>query len=154
MSRRGLIEMTPGEVGAFLAEHRVVTLATNGHDGWPHTMPLWYVLREGVVWSWTYGASQKVRNLERDARCTLQAEAGHDVYGELRGVMLRCEAVIHRELEVVAGIGAELAERYGGEQASPEVMEAMRAQARKRVGLEFRVRRTATWDHRKLGGGY
>jgi hypothetical protein len=30
----------------------------------------------------------------------------------------------------------------------------MRKQAAKRVGLHFAVRETASWDHRKLGGGY
>ena len=31
------------------------------------------------MWAWTYAASQKVRNLERDPRATLQVEAGEDV---------------------------------------------------------------------------
>ncbi len=30
----------------------------------------------------------------------------------------------------------------------------MRAQAAKRVALQFSERRRATWDHRKLGGTY
>lgn len=153
MSRRDLIVMSEDELLAFLDEERVVTLATLGRDGWPHLMPLWYVVRDGVIWSWTYGKSQKVRNLERDRRCTLQVEAGEDVYGELRGAMFKAEAVVHRDPDVVAGIGAELAGRYGGE-TGPGVLEAMRAQARKRVGLEFRVLRSVTWDHRKLGGTY
>ena len=38
--------MTAPEVAQFLAEERHVTLATNGPRGWPHLMPLWYVLRE------------------------------------------------------------------------------------------------------------
>ncbi|MGZ8648712.1 MAG: hypothetical protein ACXW08_08810 [Solirubrobacteraceae bacterium] len=50
--------------------------------------------------------------------------------------------------------GAELAARYGGASPTPEVEAAMRAQAAKRVGLEFVVTDTATWDHRKLGGAY
>ena len=45
---------------------RVVICATNGRDGWPHLMPLWYLMRGGEIWSWTYAKSQKVRNLERD----------------------------------------------------------------------------------------
>ncbi|HVL97543.1 MAG TPA: pyridoxamine 5'-phosphate oxidase family protein [Solirubrobacteraceae bacterium] len=146
--------MSDEEAAAFLAGERVVTCATLGRDGWPHLMPLWYVIRGGTLWAWTYAKSQKVRNLERDARCTLQVEAGGAVYGELRGVMLRAEAAIHRDLDVVAGVGAELGERYGGAQATPEVIEAMRRQAAKRVALEFRERSRATWDHRKLGGGY
>jgi hypothetical protein len=147
VSRRGEIAMRDEEVAEFLAASRTVTCATNGRDGWPHLMPLWYVLRAGELWAWTYAKSQKVRNLERDARCTLQVEAGTG-YSELRGVMLACEAVIHRELETVAGLGAELARRYGIPGG------AMAAQAPKRVALEFVERRRVSWDHRKLGGTY
>jgi general stress protein 26 len=120
-----------------------VTVATIGRNGWPHLMPLWYVLRDGELWAWTYAKSQKVRNLERDPRCTLQVEAGTD-YGELRGVMLRCTCTLHRSLETVAGVGEDLAERYGGGRAS------MVEQAPKRVAMQFAVRDVASWDHRKL----
>ena len=116
-------------------------------------MPLWYVLRSGELWSWTYAKSQKVRNLERDARCTLQVEAGTE-YAQLRGVMLDCDAVVHRDLDVVAPLGAEIAARYGGGEATPGLAAAMRAQAAKRVGLQFAERRRVSWDHRKLGGTY
>ena len=145
--------MTPEEAAAFLAEQRTVTCATLGRDGWPHLMPLWYVVRDGELWSWTYAKSQKVRNLERDPRCTLQIEAGTD-YAELRGLMLDCTAVIHRELGDVSGVGAELAARYGGADLSAELEAAMRKQAAKRVALQFVEERRVTWDHRKLGGTY
>jgi PPOX class probable F420-dependent enzyme len=153
VSRRGQIVMSDEEVDDLLGASRTVTCATIGRDGRPHLAPLWYVVRGGTLWAWTYAKSQKVRNLERDARCTLQVEAGEE-YGELRGVMLACDAVIHRELEDVAALGAEIAGRYGGADLEPELAAAMRAQAAKRVGLEFVERRRTTWDHRKLGGTY
>jgi PPOX class probable F420-dependent enzyme len=153
VSRRDQIVMTAAEVAALLDESRTVTCATNGRDGWPHLMPLWYVIRDDQLWAWTYAKSQKVRNLERDPRCTLQVETGNE-YSELRGVMLACDAVIHRELDTVAALGAEIAARYGGADLTPELAAAMRAQAAKRVGLQFVERRRATWDHRKLGGTY
>ena len=153
MSRRDQIVMSAPEAAGFLEHGRTVTCATNGRDGWPHLMPLWYVLRDGELWAWTYRKSQKVANLRRDPRCTLQVEAGKE-YSELRGVMLACEAVIHEELDVVAPLGAEIAARYGGGALGPELDEAMRAQAAKRVGLQFVERRRVTWDHRKLGGTY
>jgi PPOX class probable F420-dependent enzyme len=142
-SRRAAIAMTPEEVAAFLDQERTLVCATIGRDGWPHVMPLWYVVRDGECWAWTYAKAQKVRNLERDARCTLQVEAG-ERYDQLRGVMLRCECALHRDVETVAGVGEELAERYGGGRA------AMVAQAPKRVAMQFAVRGVASWDHRKL----
>jgi PPOX class probable F420-dependent enzyme len=141
--------MAPEEAAAFLDEQRTVTCATLGRDGWPHLMPLWYVVREGELWSWTYAKSQKVRNLERDPRCTLQVEAGA-TYDELRGVMLKAECVLHRDLGTVTGLGEEIARRYGGADLDEAARGYVAKQAAKRVGLQFRPRESATWDHRKL----
>jgi len=149
VSRRAEIVMTPEEAAAFLAEQRTVTCATLGRDGWPHLMPLWYVVRDGELWSWTYAKSQKVRNLERDPRCTLQVEAG-TTYDQLRGVMLKAEAVIHREFDAVAAVGEEIAVRYGGAALDDAARAYVAHQAAKRVALQFRPRTSATWDHRKL----
>ena len=151
MSRRDQIKMTPEEVLAFLAEQKTVTCATNGRDGFPHLMPLWYVVRDGRIWAWTYAKSQKVRNLERDPRATLQVESGIE-YAELRGVMLRCDVEIHRDVEVVTDFAMELVERYAG--GAEGTRDAFAQQAPKRVALEFVERDRVTWDHRKLGGTY
>jgi PPOX class probable F420-dependent enzyme len=153
VSRRDAIRMSDAEAAAFLADERTLVCATNGRDGWPHLMPLWYVVRAGELWAWTYAKSQKVRNLERDPRCTIQVEAGEE-YSELRGVMIRAECELIADPDAIAAIGAELAVRYGGASLSDELGEAMRRQAAKRIGMRFVARETATWDHRKLGGGY
>jgi hypothetical protein len=116
-------------------------------------MPLWYVVRDGDVWAWTYAKSQKVRNLERDAKATLQVETGEE-YQELRGVMIEADAEIHRDHELIVEFGAELMQRYGAGATGREFMDAVRAQAAKRVALQFLPRRVASWDHRKLGGLY
>jgi PPOX class probable F420-dependent enzyme len=152
-SRRAQITLDPGEVEALLDAGRVVVVATNGRDGWPHLMPLWYVVRAGELWAWTYAKSQKVRNLERDARATATVEAG-DSYAELRGVMIKATVELHRDVETVASVGAELAARYGGADLPPEAEAAIQAQARKRVALQLVARETASWDHRKLAGTY
>jgi PPOX class probable F420-dependent enzyme len=152
VSRRDQIKLSEEEVLAFLDEQKVVVCATNGHDGFPHLMPLWFVVRDGRLWAWTYAKAQKTRNLERDPRATLQVEAGVE-YQELRGVMLRTEARLHREIEAVTALGTEIFDRYTGGHGE-DVSEMVRSQAAKRVGLEFvEVGPRATWDHRKLGAG-
>jgi Pyridoxamine 5'-phosphate oxidase len=170
VSRREQIKMSEAEAAAFLADERTLTCATLGVRGWPHLMPLWYVLRPSPdgesspptprLWSWTYAASQKVRNLERDARATLQVEAGEE-YRLLRGVMLECDVTIHRDVETVKALGHEIFARYAAPRGQPPVAELpaqagemVDKQAAKRVALEFVERRRATWDHRHLGGVY
>jgi PPOX class probable F420-dependent enzyme len=153
VSRRDQIAFTAEERRAFLDEQRVMTCATNGRDGWPHLMPLWYVLRGEEIWAWTYAKSQKVRNLERDPRATLQVETGV-AYQELRGVMAKCDVVLHRDTGDVVAVGGQLYERYSGTAVGDEFMDVVRKQAAKRVALQFVPRDWASWDHRKLGGVY
>jgi PPOX class probable F420-dependent enzyme len=155
VSRREQIRMSDEEVAAFLDEQRVMVCATNGRDGWPHLMPLWYVVRDGELWAWTYAKSQKVRNLERDAHATVEVETG-EAYDELRGVMIKAQAVIHRETDVVAELGAEIFRRYSQGQAAvaDDFLDTARAQAAKRVGLQLIPQDLASWDHRKLEGVY
>jgi PPOX class probable F420-dependent enzyme len=145
--------MDGDEVLALLDEERVMTCATLGPRGWPHLMPLWYVVRDGRLWAWTFAKSQKTKNLERDPRATLQVEAGRDVYAELRGVMFETEVTIHRDVDLVTDLGLEIFGRYGGN-AGGEYRAMVKVQAAKRVGLEFVEQTRATWDHRKLGNVY
>ena len=157
MSRRDQIRMSDAEVLAFLEEERTVVCATNGRRGWPHLMPLWYVLRptgdEGApeVWAWTFAKSQKAKNLERDPRATLQVEAG-EAYDQLRGVMLECDVTVHRDVDLLRALGLELYARYAD--VDDGVREMVDNQAPKRIGLQFVERSRASWDHRKLGGVY
>jgi PPOX class probable F420-dependent enzyme len=151
-SRRSAIAMTDDELHRFLREERIVTIATIGPNGRPHLMPLWFVADGAVISAWTFAKSQKVKNLERTPQATLQVEAG-DAYHELRGAMLECDVEIVRDTGKVAAIGTAVTRRYTGA-SGDEVPDMVRQQAPKRVGLICRPTRVASWDHRKLGGGY
>ncbi len=116
-------------------------------------MPLWYVVRGDDMWAWTYAKSQKVRNLRRDPRATLQVEDG-ETYDTLRGVMIEATPSCTATPALVAELGNELLARYGGGAVAPEIKAAVRAQAAKRVAMRFVAQRTTSWDHRKLAGTY
>jgi PPOX class probable F420-dependent enzyme len=155
MSRRDQIQLTPDEQLELLDSERVVVVSSLGPRGWPHSMPLWFVVRDGDIWAWTYAKSQKIKNLERDPRATLLVEAGHE-YQELRGIQIEAEAELIRDADRVLDFAKELTLRYAdGLDELPEGAEQMlAAQAPKRVAIHFKPVRTATWDHRKLGGVY
>lgn len=166
MSRRNQITLTRPEQVELLESKRVVIVSTHGPRGWPHSMPMWFTVREpegealsegpqGEIWIWTYAKSQKVKNLERDPRATLLVETGNE-YLELRGIQIEAEAELVRDPERVLEFGKELTIRYseGIDSIEGDAAEAMQAQAAKRVAIRFAAKRVASWDHRKLGGTY
>jgi PPOX class probable F420-dependent enzyme len=155
VSRRDQIVLSDAELGELLESERIAVVSSLGPRGWPHSMPLWFVPRDGEVWVWTYAKSQKVRNLERDPRATVLIETGRE-YTELRGAQIEAEAELLRDFDTVLDFAEELTLRYAEGIASVEgdARAALEAQAPKRVAIRFRPLRTASWDHRKLGGRY
>ena len=154
-SRRDQIKLTESEQRELIENERVVVVSSIGPRGWPHVMPLWYVVRDGEIWIWTYAKSQKVKNLERDPRATLLIETGVE-YAELRGVQIEAEAEIIRDLDRIVDYAKEMTIRYseGIESVEGDAAAGLRAQAPKRVAIRFHSNRIASWDHRKLGGTY
>ena len=150
MDRRQQIRMSEAELAAFLKAQQTLTCATLDPEDRPHLAALWYVPADGRLDCWTYAASQKARNLERDPRATLLTETG-TTYQELRKVSMECDAELVRDPEQVLDMGVALAARHGG-RPGPELRAALAPQAAKRVGIRFHPTRVSSWDHRKLGG--
>jgi PPOX class probable F420-dependent enzyme len=151
--KRDQIKLSSEEVADFLADERVMNVATVGADGWPHVTALWFVMRGPDPWIWTYRKSQKVKNLERDNRATVLAETGFE-YAELKGVMLKTRAHLTYDTDSVVDFAEELFAKYQGTSGNPGMREALRSQAAKRVAIRFEVVETVSWDHAKLGGAY
>ena len=156
MSRRDQIHMTEAEVRAFLEERHTIIVTSNGPRGFPHPMPMWFLLDEdGAVRMTTFAKSQKVLNLRRDPRAAVLAESG-ERYEELRGVVLYGHAEITEDTERVLDTLMAITTRHrpaeGGQ--AQAMREAMRRQAAKRVMIRIPPERVVAWDHSKLGGVY
>jgi len=153
MKKRDQIKMTAEEERKFLEEAKTMILVSNGRDGYPHPVPMWFVIRDGVPIMSTYGRSQKVLNLRRDPRVTALVEAGEQ-YQELRGVMIRGRAEIVEDRPVVEDVQVAFAHKYVGGPFPEGGEELIRARAAKRVVIRIVPERITSWDHSKLGGGY
>jgi general stress protein 26 len=157
MSRRDQIRMTDDEVREYLAGQKVINVASIGPNGRPHLAPLWYFPHEDGVATWTYGTSQKAKNLRRLPEATVLAEDG-DSYEKLRGVSFEADVGIVEDLDEVTRIGTALLQRYAGakpaDPATAELQAFIAGQAAKRVGLVFRPTKVVSWNHGKLGGTY
>lgn len=149
-SGRAGVRLSEAEVADFLGSRLKVQVGTVGPSGAPHLATLFYVLDEGRIAFWTYGASQKVKNLRRDPRITCLVEDGED-YVELRGVSVSGRATLVEEYDAVRALGARvLARMAGGADVGALGGDIVDAQARKRVGVIVEPDRVASWDHRKM----
>jgi PPOX class probable F420-dependent enzyme len=152
MSRRNLIQLTPDERRQFLEERKTIILSTIDHRGYPHAVPMWYVVQDGAVFMTTYAKSQKVANIDRNPRVALLVESGV-TYETLKGVLIRGHAEVVRDVEACTRVLTRVHEKMTGS-LQPGIDEAMKAQARKRVVIKVTPERVSSWDHRKLGGVY
>ncbi|MFI5625300.1 pyridoxamine 5'-phosphate oxidase family protein [Nocardioides sp. NPDC051685] len=156
---RQSVQLTDTEIEDFLDSQMKVQVATVGADGAPHLTTLFYVLVDGKIVFWTYGSSQKVRNLRRDPRVTCLVEDGQD-YFELRGVSITGKARLVEDYDEIKAIGLRVMARMAGG-ADPSTSSGHRLgelgedlvskQAHKRVGIVIEPDKVASWDHRKLG---
>jgi len=142
--------MSEAEIEEFLAGDMKVQVATIGPDGAPHLTTLFYVLDEGRIAFWTYGSSQKVKNLRRDPRITCLVEDGED-YFELRGVSVTGTAKLIRDEAGIRKIGTAVASRIARGADLGEIGEAeVERQVTKRVGVLVTPTKVASWDHSKM----
>src|SRR5580698_2181494 len=129
MDRRKSIQLAPEEIRRFMDEGRTAMLATNGRDGYPHLIAMWYAVKDGDLVMTTYGKSQKAVNIRRDPRATMMWESG-TAYNKLRGLMLRGRAELVEDVkfttEVLRLVGAKMS---GSNAVSPEQHRALEAQA-------------------------
>lgn len=155
-SRRDQIAMAPEELKAFVLREHTLIIVSNGPGGFPHPLPMFfYYDEEGRFLVSTYGASQKVKNLERDPRVALLIEAG-EVYEQLQAMMAEATAEIIDDTDFVVETMMNIRRQRDPAKTAfpPEEMEQIRYAARKRVILRFTPVKTITWDHAKLGGSY
>jgi PPOX class probable F420-dependent enzyme len=147
---RERVSMRPDEIEDFLDDSMKVQVATVNADGSPHLTTLFYVRREGRLCFWTYGRSQKIRNLERDPRITCLVEDGEQ-YFELRGVSLSGSARLVRDPEEVRVIGRGVVSRMSaGVDLGTAGDDEVERQLPKRVGVVVTAESVASWDHRKM----
>lgn len=146
---RSQIALTEEEIAAYLEEQKTLIMGTINHDGWPHLVPMWFVVIDGLVHMHTYRTSQKVVNIERDSRGSVLVEDGVE-YDKLRGVFLRGYFDVVDDQELCYRIGMKNARKYMGVTDEESASDFIRASVRKRIALVFHPEKTSSWYHAKM----
>jgi PPOX class probable F420-dependent enzyme len=82
------MELGDSRIQGFLATKEVAVLATLQADGAPLAMPMWFLHGPTSLTMISVADTQKVRNLRRDPRVSVVAEAVSGS-GEIRGVIVQ-----------------------------------------------------------------
>jgi PPOX class probable F420-dependent enzyme len=145
--------MTPDEVDDFIRSGRTAVLVTLNAEGFPEPVGMWFVVDDdGTIWMRTYAKSQKVLNLQRNARAALLIETG-ETYAQLRGVQLTGMIELVDDVDRICSIFAGLMVKYEGMDPvhTAGVIAGYREKAPKQRALRFVPQRTVSWDHTKQG---
>jgi nitroimidazol reductase NimA-like FMN-containing flavoprotein (pyridoxamine 5'-phosphate oxidase superfamily) len=137
--------MTPDELDTFLAEERVLRLATTDGDGWPAVVPVWYVWHEGAFWVWNLTRAKRTARLEAGTPASFVVDGGTE-YVELRGVSGRLTYRFVPDDEVPIEVRRGFSLRYFGSDHPLEPADHHR-------WLRLEPHAIASWDFRKQYGG-
>lgn len=150
------LSMSSSAIREFLRGPHVAVLSTIDHLGFPHAVGIYYSGGLDEMGMWVYGKSQKVKNVERDPRCSVLVEAG-EPYTDLKGVLLRGNARVERDRDKVYELGRVIYERYfyprTGIPFDQGPHERIAQQSEKRVCLMVTPLRVASWDHGRKSSG-
>jgi PPOX class probable F420-dependent enzyme len=86
-----MIDINHALIQTFLASKEIVILATVQADGAPLAMPMWFLHDPASLTMISEARTQKVRNLRRDPRVCVVAEAGGGG-ADIRGVSVQGRA--------------------------------------------------------------
>ena len=156
-SRRELIQLSSDEVREYLEAQKTLIIISNGKDGYPHPIPMWfYADAAGCLYCTTFSKAQKVVNFRRDPKAALLVESGEE-YARLKSVLIYAGAEIIDDVDAVCDALVNITIKGRGGVAQEEIARlraGVAKTAEKRVLLKFTPERYVSWDHSKLGGSY
>ena len=135
----------------FLRRGHTGVVTTLRRDGWPVSLPVWYVVVGGKVYLATPPASMKVKRIRHDERCSFLVESGQK-WAELAAVEFRAKAVLVEPGPEADTALAELNGKYGAFQTPYEQMPlAVQAVYGERTVIRLDpTERVLSWDNSRI----
>jgi len=134
------MDLGDAKIQRFLATKEVAVLATVQTDGAPLAMPMWFLHAPASLTMISVADTQKVRNLRRDPRVSVVAEAVASG-GEVRGVTVQGRAEFLQDGPERRALVERFHEKYRG----LERLWAGKAMPANRVMFKIAPSRVRSW---------
>ena len=132
------------EIHIYLSEHTIGHLGTIDEGGFPHVVPMWYVLLQGHIHFSTRIPRKKIGNLRKNPLISFTVDSG-EKFDEYRGALIQGKANIVEDPEVIGRYNIAFAHRHLGSEDHPYVNLLNK---RKRV-VSVIPTEVSTWDYQK-----
>jgi len=145
------VRLSTSEAWQVLEASHTGVLTTLRADGFPITLPVWFVVWERTVCFGAPSLTRKVTRIRRDPRASFLVESGKH-WSELRAVQLNGDVEIVQDGSEVEQIARAIDAKYAGFTTPPEAMPAgTRAHYAGRTFLRLRPQpRILSWDNSRI----
>ena len=146
------IRLDTDEAWAFLAAGHTGILTSLRSDGWPVSLPVWFVAFDGAIYVSTPSHTAKVARVKKDDRVSFLVESGTR-WKELKSVVVTGRANIVTNGEELERVAQALEEKYSRYRTART---SMPDASKKHYGTKTTVLRITpaqdflTWDNSKL----
>jgi len=150
-ANRQYVAMSEVEVWEFLASQTKIYVAFQMEDGYPHTTPVWFCVKDRKIFMRTHDYKVKTRLAKTGKACCV-TDDGYS-YKELRGVVVWGRSRVIVDTRVKNRINAILDRKYRDQQWKPSDMPRHWVEERRRetrAFIEVTPERVASWDNSKV----
>jgi PPOX class probable F420-dependent enzyme len=146
------VHLTADEAWDFVTGSTTAIVSTLRRDGFPVTLPVWFVVIDREVYLRTRATSTKVTRVRHDDRAAVLVEAG-ERWAELKAVSFTARARIVTDKTLRATVLRLLGDKYRGRRQSRSTLPE--ATVRHYATAEAIIRLTPTgklltWDNAKI----
>jgi hypothetical protein len=121
------IDLNENEVWEELERSHTGILTTLRRDGWPVTLPVWFAVRDRVIYVRTPAKAKKVARVRNDGRGCFVVESGL-AWRELRAVSLPVSVAIAEDRDEIAAAHAAIDAKYAAFRTARTAMPGKAAQ--------------------------
>ena len=141
------VRLTPAEVDDFLENAHTGVLTTLRRDGWPVSLPVWFVVVDGAIYVRTPAQSRKVQRVRHDDRVSFVVESGRR-WDELKAVVVTGRASLVDD-DVASAFDAKYGEYRADRSTMPEATQRHYRGDRTVLRIDP-VQDPITWDNSKI----
>ena len=145
------VRLDEAEIREFLAKGHTGILTSLRADGWPVSLPIWYVTLDDRVYVRTPNGSKKVGRVKKDDRVSFLVESGK-AWKELKSVVITGRAVVVQDEAELARVDEALGEKYadfGVPKAAPKATKKHYGRGSTVIRIDP-VKHALTWDNAKI----